>query len=140
MKLLLYSDGGSRGNPGRGACAFLIKDVDGKVLRSKARYLGRPITNNEAEYRGLQDALKEALALGADEVVVTLDSELVARQVQGRYAVKAANLRELYQETMVLLGQFERYDIKSAPREDPTLRQVDRLLNEELDICTFPKG
>ena len=135
MKLHLYSDGGSRGNPGLAAYGFLIFDDGHQLLKKGSRYLG-VASNNEAEYRGLLAVLKEAISLGATDVVIRMDSELVVRQVIGQYDVKAENLRPLRKEVVDLLSKFSSYDIKHVRREDLNIVQADRLVNEKLDICT----
>jgi hypothetical protein len=88
MKFQLYTDGGSRGNPGPSAYAYIICDGSGREVASRSDYLGIG-TNNEAEYRGLLNGLKEVLERGGTEVEVFMDSELVINQLKGRYRVKA---------------------------------------------------
>ena len=95
MKLVVHVDGGARGNPGPAAIGVVVSDAEGGVLEE----LGEPIgetTNNVAEYRALLRGLERARALGADEVEVVGDSELVAKQVNGQYKVKHAGLRPLH--------------------------------------------
>jgi ribonuclease HI len=94
--------------------------------------LGRG-TNNEAEYRALIAALEEAAKLGACEVEARADSQLMVRQVEGRYRVKAANLKPLYAKVRALLSGFERWRVVHVPREENV--EADRLANMALDAC-----
>jgi ribonuclease HI len=132
MKLKAYTDGGSRGNPGPAAFAVVIVDENGKVVKEYARYLGK-MTNNEAEYTGAIAALKEARALGAEEVEVISDSEVMVRQVTGTYRCKAANLQPFLEEVRDLTKYFKKYAFKNVPREHPMVARADMLLNREQD-------
>jgi ribonuclease HI len=132
VKLKVYTDGGSRGNPGPAAFAVVIVDEDGKVVMQYARYLGR-MTNNEAEYNGAIAALKEARALGAEEVEVISDSEVMVRQVNGVYRCKAANLQPFLTELHDLSKGFHKVAFKNVPREHPMVARADMLLNREQD-------
>jgi ribonuclease HI len=136
MKLLLYSDGGSRGNPGPSAYGFLICSAEGAILNKGSRFLGT-LTNNEAEYRGLIAVLDEALKMGGSDVTITMDSELVVKQVRGEYRMKAENLLPLLQQVRGRLDKFSSYQIRHVRREDPIIQKADRLVNEELDVCTL---
>jgi len=129
-RLIIHTDGASRGNPGEAGLGALIEDEDGQVLARLARYLGRA-TNNHAEYAALIDALKEALELGAGEVAVHADSELVVKQVKGEYRVKHPELKPMHAEVMGLLSRFEGYEIKYIPRERN--KEADALANEAID-------
>lgn len=141
MKLKVYTDGGSRGNPGPAAYAVVITDESGKVVKEYGRYLGR-MTNNEAEYNGAISALKEALALGADEIEVFSDSEVMVRQVNGVYRCKAANLQPFLDEVRSLRTRFKQATFKNVPREHPMVSRADFLLNQEQDIMRSlqPRG
>ena len=97
MKVVVHVDGGSRGNPGPAAAAAVVSSPDGKVLDEAMEVLGVQ-TNNVAEYRGLLLGLRRASALGATEVEVVNDSELIARQIEGRYKVKHEGLKPLHAE------------------------------------------
>ncbi|MFA5311852.1 MAG: aspartate 1-decarboxylase [Methanomassiliicoccales archaeon] len=134
-RLRLYSDGGSRGNPGKAAYAFLICSEDDKIVKKGSRFLGT-MTNNEAEYHGLIAALKEAVSMGATHVSVTMDSELVVKQVKGEYRMKAENLRPLLDEARDLLKHFAGHDIRNVPRENEMISKADELVNEELDLMS----
>jgi ribonuclease HI len=135
MRLRLFTDGGSRGNPGPSAFAFILMSEDGKTILERAHFLGKA-TNNEAEYNGLLAGLDAAKEKGADEIEVTMDSELVVKQMQGLYSVKSPNLIPLHKEARSKFSSFKRPVILHAPREHPIITRADALLNHELDICT----
>ena len=130
MKLVVHVDGGARGNPGPAAVGVVISTPDGEVVDESSALIGEA-TNNVAEYRGLLLGLERARALGATEVEVVNDSELVARQVSGLYRVKHAGMKPLHRETMAALGSFERWSIRSVPREQNA--RADELVNRALD-------
>ena len=130
MKLVVHVDGGSRGNPGPAAAAAVLSTPDGDVVDEAARTLGRT-TNNVAEYRGLLLGLERAAALGATEVDVINDSELIAHQVTGRYKVKHPDMKPLHAEALRALGGFERWSIRPVPRAQNA--DADALVNQALD-------
>jgi ribonuclease HI len=123
-------DGGARGNPGPAAVAAVATAPDGTVLAERKDYIGEA-TNNVAEYRAVQLGLQLARELGANEVEVVNDSELVARQIGGQYKVKHAGLRPLFVETMQSLREFERWSVRNVRRESN--ERADELVNEALD-------
>ncbi|MEA2256513.1 MAG: ribonuclease [Solirubrobacteraceae bacterium] len=133
MKVVVHVDGGSRGSPGPAAAAAVVSTPDGEVLDQAAEVLGRT-TNNVAEYRALLLGLRRAEALGADEVEVVNDSELVAKQVNGLYKVKHPDMRPLHAEAAEALRRFRSWTIRSVPRAQNA--QADRLVNEALDAKT----
>ena len=118
MRVVVHVDGGSRGNPGPAAAAAVVSSPDGEVLDEAAVTIGRA-TNNVAEYRGLLLGLERARALGATEVDVINDSELIAHQVNGRYKVKHADMKPLHAEALAALRDFERWSMRpgAAGRE-----------------------
>ena len=130
MKLVVHVDGGSRGNPGPAAAAAVVSTPDGDVVDEAAQTLGRA-TNNVAEYRGLLLGLELAAALGADEVEVINDSELIAHQVNGRYKVKHADMKPLHAAALEALRQFERWTVRPVPRAQNA--DADALVNQALD-------
>ena len=130
MRVVVHVDGGSRGNPGPAAAAAVISSPDGEVLDEAAVTLGRA-TNNVAEYRGLLLGLERARALGATEVDVVNDSELIAHQVNGRYKVKHADMKPLHAEALAALRGFERWSLRPVPRAQNT--DADALVNQALD-------
>ena len=123
-------DGGARGNPGPAAAAAVISTPDGEVLDEAAVTLGTA-TNNVAEYRGLLLGLERARALGATEVDVVNDSQLVARQVDGSYKVKHPDMVPLHQAAMDALRGFGHWSIRSVPRAENA--RADALVNRALD-------
>jgi ribonuclease HI len=130
VKVIVHVDGGARGNPGPAAAACVVSDPAGEVLEERARLLGRA-TNNVAEYRALLLGLERASALGATEVEVVGDSELIAKQVQGLYKVKHPAMRPLYLDAMAALRHFERWSIRTVPRAENA--RADALVNAALD-------
>jgi len=123
-------DGGARGNPGPAAIAAVVQDGEGGVLEERGERIGKA-TNNVAEYRALLLGIERAAALGASDVELVGDSELVVRQVKGEYKVKDANLRELHAEVKRALASFERWSIRHVRREHNS--EADRLVNRALD-------
>lgn len=130
MKVVVHVDGGSRGNPGPAAAASVVSTLSGEVLDEASELLGT-VTNNVAEYRALLLGLARAVALGATEVEVVNDSELIAKQVQGLYKVKHAAMRPLYSEAMAALRAFGGWKIRSVPRAQNA--HADALVNAALD-------
>ncbi len=129
-KLLLHVDGGARGNPGPAAIGVVISAADGSVLEEVAERIG-VATNNVAEYRALLRGLERAAALGAREIELVGDSELVARQLTGVYKVKHPAMRPLYLEAMAALRGFDRWEIRTVPRAENA--RADALVNAALD-------
>jgi ribonuclease HI len=123
-------DGGARGNPGPAAVAAVATDPEGRALAERTALIGET-TNNVAEYQAVLLGLELARELGASEVEVVNDSELVARQVTGEYKVKHAGLKPLYAETTEALDQFNSWSIRSVRRESN--ERADELVNEALD-------
>jgi ribonuclease HI len=115
VKATVWFDGACSGNPGPMGAGAVVQ-VEGGRPQSLSLFMGHG-TNNEAEYHGLLLALRHALAAGADEVVVHGDSQLVLRQVEGHYKVRAENLRALNEEARKLLGRFAAHRIEWVPRE-----------------------
>ena len=132
MKVVVHVDGGARGNPGPAAAAAVVSTPDGDVLDEAHEYLG-VATNNVAEYRGLLLGLDRARALGADEVEVVNDSELVAKQVNGVYKVKHPDMKPLHAEATSALAGFARWSLRSVPRAQNA--DADALVNQALDAA-----
>jgi ribonuclease HI len=130
MKLIVHVDGGARGNPGPAAAAAVITAPSGELVEEQAQLLGTA-TNNVAEYRALLLGLACARELGASEIEVVGDSELIAKQVQGLYKVKHPAMRPLYLEAMQALKAFERWTIRTVPRAQNA--DADALVNAALD-------
>jgi ribonuclease HI len=123
-------DGGSRGNPGPAAVAAVLTTNEGEVIEERGEVIG-VATNNVAEYRALLLALERARALGASEVELIGDSELVVKQVRGEYRVKDANLKPLHAQVREGLGAFDRWSIRNVRREHNAA--ADALVNSTLD-------
>jgi ribonuclease HI len=132
VKVVVHVDGGARGNPGPAAAGAVVSTPDGEVLDEATELLG-VATNNVAEYRGLLLGRARAAALGATEVEVVNDSELIAKQVNGQYKVKHAAMRPLYLDAIEALRGFEKWAIRSVPREQNA--GADALVNQALDAA-----
>jgi ribonuclease HI len=132
MRVVVHVDGGARGNPGPAAVGAVVSTPEGDVLDESGVRIG-DATNNVAEYRGLLHGLERARALGATEVEVVNDSELVARQVAGQYKVKQEHLKPLHTEALDALSAFERWSVRSVRRE--LNARADALVNEALDAA-----
>ena len=128
--MVVNVDGGSRGNPGPAAVGVVVQDADGGVLEEVGERIG-DATNNVAEYRAVLVGIERALALGATELELIGDSELIVRQVRGEYKVKDASLRELHGEVKRALVPLESWAIRHVRREANA--EADRLVNEALD-------
>jgi ribonuclease HI len=130
VKLVVNVDGGARGNPGPAAAAAVATTPEGEVLGERSAYIGEA-TNNVAEYRALLLGLELARELGAHEVEVINDSELVARQIGGEYKVKHAGLKPLFLEAMRSLRGFDSWAVRAVRREHN--ERADELVNDALD-------
>ena len=130
MRVVVNVDGGARGNPGPAAVAAVASTPDGDVLAERGKRLA-PTTNNVAEYRALLLGIETARELGADEIELVGDSELVVRQVLGDYRVKNAGLQPLHAEVVEALDGFADWSIRHVRREDNAA--ADRIVNEVLD-------
>ncbi len=130
MKVVVNVDGGARGNPGPAAIAAVIQDDGGEVLAEHGERIGRA-TNNVAEYKALLLGIERAAALGASELELVGDSELVVKQVKGEYKVKDATMRELHGQVREALRGFDQWSIRHVRREHNA--EADRLVNEALD-------
>ena len=130
-RLLIHTDGAARGNPGPAGLGAVLREAEsGAVVAELARFLGVR-TNNYAEWTAVEDALGEALRLGATHVDLRMDSELVARQISGRYRVKHRDLKPIHASVMAMLGQLDGYTVGHVPRE--LNKDADRLSNVAID-------
>jgi ribonuclease HI len=129
-KLTVNVDGGARGNPGPAAIGVVVRNEDGAVVEAVGETIGRQ-TNNVAEYKAMLRGLELALAHGADEVEMIGDSELIIRQIEGRYKVKKADLKPLHAEAKELLGKFANWSVRHVKREQNS--DADALVNQALD-------
>lgn len=130
QKITVYADGGARGNPGPAAIGVVVIDGQGNIIERVSRYIGRS-TNNQAEYAALIAGLEAAIKLRAEETYIYLDSELLVKQLQGRYAVKSPHLMPLFQRARSLLDRLPRATISHVPREANKL--ADALVNQALN-------
>ena len=130
MKAKLFTDGGSRGNPGPAAFAYVLEDADGTVLEAHGETIS-VATNNVAEYRGLVAGLAKALELAVAEVEVVSDSELLVKQMRGEYKVKNEALRDLSLQATRLARQLDKVEYRHVLRAHNEL--ADALVNEALD-------
>jgi ribonuclease HI len=128
--LLAYVDGAARGNPGPAAAGIVLQDSEGRPVKTLSVAIGTA-TNNVAEYTALVLVLQEALLLGAKELEVFTDSELVAKQWSGEYKVKDPSLRVLHLLASHLKGGFTRLSVTHVPREKNKL--ADDAANRALD-------
>ncbi|HEY6145287.1 MAG TPA: ribonuclease HI family protein, partial [Solirubrobacterales bacterium] len=115
-RLTVNVDGGARGNPGPAAIGIVLRDGDGEVLGEVGETIGEA-TNNVAEYRALLRGIEPAAEHGAEELELVGDSELIVRQVEGRYKVKDATMKELHAEVKTALAPFESWSIRHVRRE-----------------------
>jgi ribonuclease HI len=130
VKARLFTDGGSRGNPGPAAYAFVLETEDGTVLDAVGEAIG-VATNNVAEYAALVAGLERAVELGIDELEVVSDSELLVKQMRGEYRVKNPGLRELWSKAARVAGEIRTVTYTAVRREHNEL--ADGLVNEALD-------
>ncbi len=130
MKLITYTDGGARGNPGPAAAGIVVKDETGKTIAHFGEYLGHQ-TNNFAEYTALVSALKKAKDLGASEVHCFLDSELVVKQMRREYKVKEVTLQKLWLQAWNLASGFKKVTYTHVPRAQN--KEADAEVNRTLD-------
>lgn len=130
QNLILYTDGGARGNPGPAALGYVINDEKGETLVEHGEYLG-VMTNNQAEYHALLAGVRKARALGAKRLEVRMDSELIVKQMKGEYRVKDKELAKLYLQVHNELVHFSKVAFVHVRREKNT--EADRMVNEALD-------
>ena len=125
-----HCDGGARGNPGPAGFGAVVQDANGRVLAELSEFLGIQ-TNNFAEYSGLLATLDFALSHGHRKLRVISDSELMVKQIQGKYQVKSPGLRPLYEQAKKKIAQLEDFQITHALRHKN--KEADRLANEAMD-------
>ncbi len=130
MKAKLFTDGGSRGNPGPAAYGFVLEAEDGTVLDARGETIG-VATNNVAEYTALVAGLERAAEVGVDELEVVSDSELLVKQMRGEYKVKNRALQDLFLDASRLARKIQRVKYTAVRREHNEL--ADSLVNEALD-------
>lgn len=129
-RLFLSTDGGARGNPGPAAAGFVLYNDAGQIIVADGKYLGEN-TNNVAEYTALILGLEQALELGAKEIVIKMDSELIVKQMSGEYKIKQPHLQELAAEVKTLLKQFDYFEFKHVLRH--LNKAADEQVNKAID-------
>ncbi len=127
---VLYTDGGSRGNPGPAGSGYLLLNASGSTLRAAGHFIGHA-TNNQAEYDALVRGLRAAREHGCRDLEVRMDSELIVRQMTGRYRVKNAGLKNLFTQAQRLVRHFESVRFVHVRRERNV--EADRLANQAMD-------
>lgn len=133
-RVYLYIDGACRGNPGPAGIGVLILDRNRKKIKELYRYIGEA-TNNIAEYNALIYGLEEAIGLGADEVVINLDSELVVKQLNGEYRVKDSDIRPLFEKALSILKDLADFEVRHIDRAKN--READRLANKSINLANL---
>ena len=133
MKARLFTDGGSRGNPGPAAYGFVLESDDGTLLDARGEVIG-VATNNVAEYSALVAGLARAAEVGVDELEVVSDSELMVKQMRGEYKVKNRALQDLFLDASHLARKIRRVSYTAVRREHNEL--ADSLVNQALDAAT----
>lgn len=131
-KIYLYTDGGSRGNPGPSGIGVIILDSNKTKIREVFKYIGEA-TNNVAEYNALVCGLEEAAALGATDLTIYIDSELLVKQLNGEYKVKDANLRTLFEKSLRALKNFTSFEVKHIERR--MNKEADNLVNKAINLA-----
>lgn len=129
-RVIAYTDGGSRGNPGPAGAGVVLCDTNHQVLLAKGFYLDHQ-TNNVAEYTGVIKALEITLKLGSKAIELFCDSELLVKQINGQYKVRSANIKPLYDQAVTLLNQFDQWKVTHVYREDN--KHADAMVNQALD-------
>jgi ribonuclease HI len=129
-KLTVNVDGGARGNPGPAAIGVVVRNDDGAIVEAVGETIGKT-TNNVAEYKALLRGIELAAAHGADEVELIGDSELIVRQIEGRYKVKHADMKELHAKAKKMLAGFDSWSIRHVKRAQNA--DADALVNQALD-------
>ena len=130
--LSIYTDGGSRGNPGNAAIAFIIEDGKGYVLFKHSEFIGRK-TNNIAEYTALIKAMEKASRYSRGELSCFSDSEFMIKQLNGKNKVKAKHIIELHSKVKEMEKKFKHVRYVHLPRNNPKISRADKLVNKELD-------
>ena len=135
-KFYMLIDGAARGNPGPAGCGVVIKDENKKTVRELYKYIG-VATNNVAEYSALVFGLQEAVSLGAQEITLNLDSELVAKQIKGEFRVKDAKIRFFFNQAIELINGLKKFEITHIGREKN--KEADKLANKAINLSGLKK-
>lgn len=141
MTWTLFTDGGSRGNPGPAGAGIVLEDPSGRTVYAVGLYLGS-MTNNAAEYRALLAGLEEAVRREVRGLRVVSDSELIVRQINGQYRVKSADLLPLYEQVKALLRRIPAATVVHVRREENQRADalVNRALDAKRDVAQRPGG
>ena len=131
-KVEIFIDGAARGNPGPAGLGVVIKDADKKTIKEFYKYIGNA-TNNIAEYNALVYGLQEAHMLGAEEVKLNLDSELVAQQLRGEFRVRDLKIKSLFDQAIHLINGFKSFEVKHIRREEN--KEADKLANKAINLA-----
>lgn len=134
QKIIIYTDGGARGNPGPAGVGVVITDEQGKKIGEYSKYIGIA-TNNQAEYQGVVLALQKAKTLKAKKIDCYLDSQLVAEQLSRKFKIKDKNLGSLFVKIWNLSLDFEKINFYHIPRERN--KEADRLVNKAINTRTL---
>jgi ribonuclease HI len=134
---ILRFDGGSRGNPGRAGCGFVIltSKTNDTPICYDYKYLGNEQTNNYAEYNGLIMGLEDVLKHNIKNIIIEGDSLLVINQLLGKWKVKSENLKSLYEKASTLLKEFDSYTLKHIPRSEN--KKADKLANNAMNMSSY---
>ncbi|MBI5530176.1 MAG: ribonuclease HI family protein [Candidatus Doudnabacteria bacterium] len=130
--LIINTDGGARGNPGPAGAGVVFRDEKNNIIAEYKKYLGAQ-TNNYAEYQALILALQEAGKLGAETLKINMDSELIVRQMQGKYKIKEPTLKLLAADVFKLMHQFKNVEFNHVFRESN--KEADKLVNAAIDAA-----
>lgn len=130
-RLLIYVDGAARGNPGPAGIGIVILDEDKNKVKEYSKHIGKT-TNNVAEYNALIYALQEAHMLGVKDVVLYMDSELIAKQLKGEFRVKNSNIKPLFEQVIHLINGLEKVEVKRIDRS--LNKEADRLANKAINL------
>lgn len=133
-KVHLFIDGAARGNPGPAGVGVVLLDENKKKIKDFCKFIGEA-TNNVAEYNALIYGLQEALMLGAKEVVVNMDSELVIQQLKGEYRVRNSNIKPLFGQVVHLMDGFKKIEVNHIAREKN--KEADKLANKAINLSGF---
>ena len=131
-KIELFIDGAARGNPGPAGLGVVIKDENKKTIKEFYKYIG-VATNNIAEYNALVYGLQEAHMLGAEEVELNMDSELIAQQLKGEFRVKDPKIKLLFDQAIHLINGFKRFEVVHIRREEN--KEADKLANKAINLA-----
>ena len=143
-KIIIYTDGGSRGNPGPAAAGVMFCNEKGQSIKEFSEYLGDKLTNNEAEYKAVIFALKKFKAVFGkklaknSEIEIRSDSELLVKQRNSQYKILNENIQPLFLEIWNLKFDFKKLKLKQISRDKN--KQADRLANEAIDAKSLPAG